>query len=163
MIKNLFIAIPTTGDVHVETALSRTASFTLRQRDYSGKPWPFRMKDGVVSVPGVGLGLALIARSVFETMIEKGCVERIAGQEPQYPDETSWGFFDRVRDPGDKKWGGWMSEDLSFCKRWVHDCGGQILVRSNATIQHIGNYKFTGSLMGRFTATPDKAHNGSGR
>jgi len=122
--------------------LSRQSSFTFRRHGFDGKPWPFAVNGPFVSVPAVGLGLALIRREVFETMIEKGCVDPITPEPPNYPERSSFGYFDRVRDVSGK----WMSEDISFCRRWIEDCGGRIWVRQDAPMTHIGAFRFEGRL-----------------
>jgi hypothetical protein len=40
--------------------------------------------------------------------------------------------------------GGALSEDLSFCKRWVAGCGGEIWADTESTISHHGSWTYTG-------------------
>ncbi|TKW73689.1 MAG: hypothetical protein DI543_26165 [Bradyrhizobium icense] len=40
--------------------------------------------------------------------------------------------------------GALLSEDFSFCHRW-NQCGGQVWVNTNHTIEHIGLHRFRGS------------------
>jgi hypothetical protein len=133
--------------------LARTASYTFRKTGFDGAPWPFVMQGGFLSVPAVGFGLALIARRVFEQMIAAGAVEPVAPDPPKYPEASSFGFFERVRDSAAP---GWLSEDLSFCQRWVVDCGGEIWIKQDTAIRHIGDYPFSGNLARHFEAIAAK-------
>jgi hypothetical protein len=127
--------------------LARTASYTFRKSGFDGTPWPFVLQGDFLSVPAVGFGLALISRRVFERMIAAGVVDPVAADPPKYPAASSFGFFERVRDAASP---GWLSEDLSFCKRWVADCGGQIWIKQDTAIRHIGDYPFSGNLARHF-------------
>jgi len=134
--------------------LARTAKYTFRTKAFDGSPWPFVQHEGFLSVPGVGLGLALVSRTVFERMIAAGVVDAVAPDPPKYPAETSFGFFERARDLCSP---GWLSEDLSFCRRWVVDCGGEIWIKQDTPIRHIGDFAFSGNLDRHFQALAAKS------
>ena len=126
--------------------LSEVLDFTLMEKDFCDRPWSFETRDGYFSVPGIGFGLALISRQVFVSMIENGCVDPYMPKGKQYPRSASYGFFNQVMRPN----GYALSEDLSFCKRWVADCGGKIWVLADPTISHVGSFAFSGSLADKF-------------
>lgn len=126
--------------------LSEILDFTLMEKDFCDNPWSFETRSGYFSVPGIGFGLALISRQVFVSMIENGCVDPYMPKGERYPRSTSYGFFNQVI----RSDGYVLSEDLSFCKRWVADCGGKIWVLADPTISHVGSFSFSGSLADKF-------------
>lgn len=124
--------------------LSRVANFTFRPFDFDGRPWRFETRGSYLSVAAVGFGLALISRDVFTKMVEVGCVDRVLPDGENYPASSSYGYFNPVpREDGL----GWLSEDYSFCQRWVVSCGGKIWVDQASTIQHVGDFQYSASLL----------------
>src|SRR4051794_21646494 len=76
-----------------------------------------RVTDGMCRVHYIALGCSVIRRDVFEGLIDSGIVRA----RPDYFLQRSgfdgpfFNFFDEiVRDDGDI-----LSEDYSFCKRWL--------------------------------------------
>jgi hypothetical protein len=90
-------------------------------------------------------------------MIKRGAIEKLCFAHPEL---RSWvepadresghyfGLFDCLRDPES---GGSLSEDLSFCKRWI-DLGGDIWVDTESKITHTGPVTFGGDLSSQFKA-----------
>jgi hypothetical protein len=96
--------------------------------------------DGMTEVEGIGMAVTLIKREVLETMVAKGVVEprknrNMSGEKDLYT------FFDPVYDPEEDNT---LSEDYSFCQRWVKGCGGKIFALTHHAIGHIGPYVFHG-------------------
>ena len=85
-------------------------------------------------VGGVGMGLTLIARAVFEKLAP-------TVQQRDFEGKPVKGFFDPIiRDDGP------MSEDLSFCKRW-RDAGGDVVALLNEDIGHVGEFTYRGNYL----------------
>jgi hypothetical protein len=80
----------------------------------------------------IGMGLTLIARSVFESMISKNA----ALSSPR-----GYRFFDRLDGP-DAQHG----EDFSFCIRW-RQTGGEIFALKLPGVRHVGKMAFTGKRL----------------
>ena len=74
--------------------------------------------------------------------IEAKCVEVWKNQqldaEAIYKDGM-YGFFSKVR-VGDIL----LSEDFSFCHRWVNECAGEIWCKIDSYARHLGEFKFSG-------------------
>ncbi len=109
------------------------------------------MKDGACAVASLGMGLTLIQRGVLETMAATGAVR--ARPSPVQPDALGnvelYGFFDPIHDPAADLW---FSEDVSFCKRWREQCGGEVRALVNPVLSHVGHFAYTGSYLARLKA-----------
>jgi hypothetical protein len=84
--------------------------------------------NGAAGIPGVGMGLCLIERTVFEALRPTVRFQKIS----PFTGKPLFGFFDPIPEKD-----AIMSEDLSFCKRW-RDIGGQVIALLNEDIGHIG-------------------------
>ena len=109
-----------------------------------------QITEGLCQVAGIGMGLCLIKLDTFRTMIAKGVVNM---PEPGKM-ENSGGFFDGpvtgFFDPVfSKEAGRYLSEDLSFCDRWINQCGGEVWAKVDRKIGHIGMQMFAGNYMDR--------------
>jgi hypothetical protein len=106
--------------------------------------------EGRCQIAGVGMGLCLIQMSVFQTMIDKGVVNipdmTKAEQSGGFFDGPVIGFFDPVFSD---ETGRYLSEDLSFCDRWIKQCGGEVWARVDRKIGHIGQQIYAGNYMDR--------------
>ena len=97
-------------------------------------PGPLDIEDGLCRVQGLGMGLCLIRREVFTGLAATGRLS----QDPDYAAGRGLkgpvlGFFDPLPIPT-----GWQAEDLSFCERWIRDCGGEVWARVDQTVGHVG-------------------------
>jgi len=100
-----------------------------------------RVQNGFVSANGIPAGLMLIHRRVFDTMVDqrdKIDLQQL-GPTPLWPKGGHHGFFDRVWIE-DKKY--WLSEDLSFCNRWVQGVGEEIYAYIGPGVVHHGNMAY---------------------
>lgn len=100
--------------------------------------------NGAAPCVALPMGATLIRRDVFETMIDRCGIKRQA-------DRGNYLNFFSAR-PQDAAAGSHVSEDVSFCRRWTHDCGGKIWAYIGMEIGHIGDYRYGGCL---FVPTPD--------
>ena len=98
-----------------------------------------RIDKGLVSVAGIGMGLCLIRRDVFDGLIASGQVLRHAPAIAQFfrPQLTGdfWGFFDNLV----LEDGVYLSEDFSFCRRWIDACGGEVFGMVTDYVEHVGD------------------------
>lgn len=121
--------------------LSGIMEYVVRLEGAGGTRRSLTVANGFAAVGGIGMGATLIERGVFETMITRGAVRRKRGK---YADDVTghvYGFFDPIyineRDE-------FLSEDLSFCQRWIGDCQGQILACVDSPIGHVGQFVYRG-------------------
>ena len=115
---------------------------------FDGSAWDARREGRFLSVPAIGTGIMLIRRNVLEVMRDKG----IAPARPGYRDLPLLGaaplhdFFGPVMVPDGSLT---ESEDISFCKRWVEDCGGEIWADIESRILHFGMRGHSGRYLPR--------------
>jgi hypothetical protein len=130
------------GGQPFEKALAQSLEFIGDERR------PRMQKSGFISVTQCGTGIMLISR---------GCIDEMVRKVPDIVDETRYkrmpfsarfkSFitpFDKIK-TGDIE----LSEDFSFCRRWVEGCGGTIWARPDADIRHIGQMSFAGKYTDR--------------
>ena len=99
-------------------------------------------KNGFVQATMAGTGIMLIQRRVFELMAElPGLMGR--GAEIMQRDGYSGRLLQCFR-PIIQSNNLPLGEDLSFCRRWVESCGGEIWVAVDHEIQHVGSFAFKG-------------------
>ena len=83
-------------------------------------------------------------------MIEKGAVKTPEASKAEnnggFFDGTVTGFFDPVFSAEMNRY---LSEDLSFCDRWINQCGGEVWAKVDRKIGHIGMQMFAGNYMDR--------------
>ncbi len=105
------------------------------------------IRDGFVQVRGVGTGILLIERSVFERIRA-----RFPDQWVEKPGKQGEGAglrggllhcFDPERGPD----GLYPGEDVAFCRRWVEGCDGEIWANIDEYIVHIGHENFVGQYL----------------
>jgi hypothetical protein len=101
---------------------------------------PEHQAPSVVSfeVDIMGLGFALISRSVFDRLAREGNLGRYPAAVVLSVQRTGTllGFFDRMQGSD-----GRISEDYSFCHRW-RKIGGQVWLDPTANIRHVGAMRF---------------------
>jgi hypothetical protein len=127
----------TGGDL--DDAMSLAIDFVVRTTGA-----PPQIGPDLYRVEGVGMGAAMIAREVFESMIASGAappvqnlrIYRQAGLTGPVHD-----FFGILRLPD----GDALSEDFSFCRRWTDQCGGEVHALAVDDIGHVGKTRFAAS------------------
>jgi hypothetical protein len=119
-------------------AIALASQYVGHKNDWRG----VTIVDGLCQVDALGMGLCLIAGSVFRDLIATGKLRA--------PDEAAGpghGFFDNiVRD------GKYLGEDLSFCERWRTLCGGEIWGLISEEIGHVGDFVYRAKLRDRLLA-----------
>lgn len=88
--------------------------------------------DGVCTVDGLGMGLCLISRSVFEQLLPT--VRKTIEPKIKFP---VYGFFDHIDH---------LSEDRSFCARW-RATGGEVFALIAEDIGHVGKFTYRARLI----------------
>lgn len=98
---------------------------------------------GFMKMRGVGCGVMMIQREVIRKMIEND--PSLVGKTPaEFTHDVSakakrvLRVFDRIEVDGYR-----LSEDLSFCRRWV-DMGGEVWANINYKTGHTGMHNFSG-------------------
>ncbi|MEM6662597.1 MAG: hypothetical protein AAF666_10525, partial [Pseudomonadota bacterium] len=101
--------------------------FNVDLTRFDGSPWTAERDGRFLKVPAVGTAVMLIHRDVFEIMLAR----EVAVPRPGYTGLPVIGtaplcdFFSPLEKPDRSMI---ESEDISFCKRWVEDCDGEIWV-----------------------------------
>src|SRR5579871_519558 len=103
-------------------------------------------KASFARATAAGTGFMMIKRSAIEKLCAaypelRGWIEPSDRESGSY-----YGLFDCLRDA---ETGASLSEDLSFCKRWI-DLGGEIWVDTESKLSHTGPVTFEGNLKSQF-------------
>ena len=111
--------------------------FNVDLKRFDGSDWTAERQGNFLKVPAVGTGIMLIHRDVFEIMLARDAARPLPGNKdlPMLDGAPYCDFFSPVMVPDGSMW---ESEDISFCKRWVEDCGGEIWVDMVSRIMHYG-------------------------
>jgi hypothetical protein len=97
----------------------------------------FDIRSGFARVQGTGMGLCLLKRRVFEEMVAKGVAKTKREFHPDMSVKVPfYNFFDHIY----LDFGDYLSEDYSFCHRWVVGCGGEIWACVDESIGHCGMF-----------------------
>jgi hypothetical protein len=100
----------------------------------------FFLKNGFASVTRTGMGICLIRRDVFDTLLQRKICGLVADSGDIFKtDMPIYDFFDRISDQGHR-----ISEDYSFCKKWVDQCSGEIWANVDEYIEHVGMFEYGG-------------------
>ena len=123
-------------------------AYNVDTKRFDGSPWTAERRGGFLKVPAVGTGVMLIRRDALETMRDRG----VARPRPGYADlpllegAVLLDFFSPVEVPDGSLV---ESEDISFCKRWVEDCGGEVWVDAGSRVMHFGMRGHSGRYLPR--------------
>lgn len=115
------------------TALARSVSFALNPAKEK------KAKDGFIEVNSCGTGILLISRE---------CITKMADCCPEIIDRGTYkkvpvaGDFEVFLTPFKKMTAESksLSEDFSFCYRWVNQCNGKIFANIDSNIKHVGTH-----------------------
>jgi|SRR6267378_3145405 len=120
----------------LKDAMLAGSNWHLWQTSRTGPP-----DTPLCQVDALPFGAVLIQRDVLATMVAKG-----VSREDKAPDQAGgnrYNFFGaRAEDAAS---GRHLQEDISFCKRWKRDCGGELWALLDAEIVHIGDFGYGGS------------------
>jgi hypothetical protein len=104
------------------------------------------IRSGFVKSRYAGTGFLLIRRSVLESMIEHYPELRYThehrGDDPLNNSPWRSALFNCMID---KTTGFYLSEDFSFCRRWI-DMGGEIWVDYTSRLNHVGLMVYRGNM-----------------
>jgi hypothetical protein len=111
-------------------------------------------RAGFVKVRYAGTGFLMIKRQALERMCEHYPhlrFERDHSLDAATPSRNRFALFDSMID----ETGTYLSEDYSFCRRWIA-MGGEIWVDLSSRLNHVGPYVFQGDFASQFApiATP---------
>jgi hypothetical protein len=114
------------------------------RRDGTGefvfKPTGAPAVSGLIPGRAIGMGLTLIKTSALKKMISLGLTSRtpkaFIGAEKV---AMQRGFFDLMDEDG-----GILSEDFSFCKRWIEQCDGKVWGLPTDKVGHVGDFAYRG-------------------
>jgi hypothetical protein len=138
-----------------DDAAAPAAAFTFAVRHPAGTN-RLDIVNGMCRVLGVGMGLTLIARQVFEDLISNGRIARhdthdLGRDGLQGP---LFGFFDPLPGEGASRH---LSEDFSFCERWANWCNGEVWALASAVVSHVGDFVYSASYVDYLKATQKPA------
>lgn len=134
---------------HPDDATALASAFNFVVRHPAGTK-NVLVTNGMCGVLGVGMGLTLIERRVFTDLLATGKITRNARHDlgPDGLEGPLFGFFDPLQSEGSK----YVSEDFSFCERWVKLCGGEVMALASEEISHIGDFTYSASYLDRLKA-----------
>lgn len=132
-------------------AAAMEKGFTLEQAftfatDWIGSARPdlekIEVTNGIVeAAPNLGMGAVLISRNALDIMISRAKVKRQIATN-----EASGHFYNFFTLRGeDAEANQHVSEDSSFYRRWVTDCGGTLWALVDEPVLHVGAFGFGGS------------------
>lgn len=130
--------------------------FVGRGNEVEGEP-----VNGYLEVDGVGAGILMFSREVISEMLLK-CPDVIdpfpINKHPASELILSQGLTRLLRpfDPIVNMEIGRLSEDLSFSRRWKHQCGGHIWANIQHAVGHIGKHEYKAAYQDFLNAK--KAH-----
>ena len=125
--------------------LSSVMEFVIRLEGGDSGKRDLTVQGGFTKVDGVGMGLTLLQRSVFTTMIEREVVrKKKGGRFPKSAGDKVYNFFDPLVPQGRDEA---LSEDLAFCYRWQHFCSGEVWACIDVPIGHVGQFVYTGVFL----------------
>jgi len=131
------------GDPDVEAA---SLQYVLSGRKGGTGTMQVQARGGFASVEQAGTGFMLIKRGVFERMIERHPELAFAHNHLQVGDATmpqrQYAFFDTSID---REAGTYLSEDYTFCRRWVA-MGGEVWVNLASKFTHVGTHAYRGDF-----------------
>jgi hypothetical protein len=107
--------------------------------------------NGMCRVLGLGMGLCLIGRSVFDGLLATGRIAQLSRHDLARDGLKGalLGFFDPLRGEGSQH----LSEDFSFCERWVRWCNGEVWVLAGEIVSHVGDFVYSASYIDHLKAT----------
>jgi hypothetical protein len=114
-------------------------AFQLSERWYCE---PTGVADGnLAQMHWIGFGCVLMERQVLTTLVDRGIAAKQATPETR-PGGERYNFFGpRAADIHSVTH---VTEDVSFCRRWTEDCGGEIWALIDVIVWHIGDFSYTG-------------------
>jgi hypothetical protein len=125
----------------------RYVAAKLLKTEAPGGGTAFAVDRGFVRTSETGTGLTLIKREAL-VRLREAFPDLVAPADPRYQglgvrSEVFQVFEPSVQGPG----GVFLSEDLSFCRRWVEGCGGEIWTCVDEVITHAGRMRFSGRYL----------------
>ncbi|HUR89168.1 MAG TPA: hypothetical protein VMZ74_08780 [Ramlibacter sp.] len=153
--EKLFAARETaTNAVMLKRAAMRFAT-NVHDEDWPDDGKPATVVNGFIRVSKAATGMMLIERSVFDRLREKFPELRyrndIQGYRNDHTQGNFWDFFDTLVHPQSRRY---MSEDYTFCHRWVTGCGGEVWLDVQSTLSHAGQVAYEASFMDQAVKAP---------
>lgn len=139
-----------TGEARRSTSelLDIALDYNVDLKRFDGSDWQAERRGQFLSVPAVGTGIMLIRRDVLETMASMHVAIPRPGHTglPLLGEHPLIDFFSPIETPDRALI---ESEDISFCKRWVEDCGGEVWADIVSRIMHYGMRGHSGRYLPR--------------
>jgi hypothetical protein len=103
---------------------------------------PMERKNQFVSVTRCGTGIMLISRACIDKMIADipSIVDTKRFKRLPYGEKFTKVItpFNTIITEENE-----LSEDFSFCKRWIDDCGGKVWAHTERNIRHAGRMVYS--------------------
>lgn len=122
--------------------------FNVDTQAFDGTKWQAQREGNFLNVPAIGTGIMLVHRDVFEIMLAHGTALPRPGHKdlPLLGHAPYCDFFS----PLPTHDGSLIeSEDISFCRRWVAECGGEIWADIVSRVMHYGMRGHSGRYLPR--------------
>ena len=96
-------------------------------------------KEGLVEVAGIGTAAMVVKRGVYETLIERGLVQRYRTHFDSDESEVEcWSFYPVGVDAETEQW---VGGDVAFC-RICSDAGFKVYADTNNFMKHWGSISY---------------------
>lgn len=133
-----------------ELALPDLAALSLQyniQPDLEPGTRQVRVVDGMCRVTTVALGCSVIRRDAFEDLIASGMARVQPGDWSRIfsLEDPFYDFFGEITLENGTR----LSEDYSFCKRWLSTRGNEIWAVVDEPIGHVGDMVFNAPYLNR--------------
>ncbi|MBX6426936.1 MAG: hypothetical protein IRZ09_13560 [Variibacter sp.] len=107
------------------------------------------VEGACLKVREAGTGIMLIKREVFERLKARFPELWCEHIEESYARFGLSGGVLQCFEPMPDERGLYAGEDVSFCRRWVEGCGGEIWSVATETVVHVGTEKFVGNYLAK--------------
>lgn len=118
------------------------------------EPGKQEIREGFMRVRFAGTGFLLLKRKALLSMMERYPQLKYKGsyaaEDPLAGSPHRYALFNCMIDP---KTGEFLSEDYSFCQRWL-DMGGEIWADRKSRLQHTGSVTVSGDFSTQFEENP---------
>ncbi len=125
--------------VHNDIERARTESVYFNTMLSWGGAFTVRRTEGFVTAAAVGMAVCLIKKQALKALVAGDAVEQRLNVYEGVK-STSWGFFDYTKHDGIT-----LTEDYAFCYRWTKLLGRPLWVSTDAAVDHIGDFNYSGN------------------
>lgn len=121
---------------NIPKAIAQASDFTVNFEWNPSGNVQVTMSDGFVDAVGVGMAIALIAKSAFQALVDAKVVDRRRDLSSD-SGKPCYSFFEIMTQRGTR-----LGEDYSFCYRWTAKLKRPLKVCVDEDVTHIGFFPY---------------------